>query len=75
MNPIVMMMQMLSSGGNPDAIMRQIVSQNPVLSPALQLCQGKSPAQLESTFYNLCRSKGIDPQSIASQYGISLPQK
>lgn len=75
MNPIMTMMQMLMSGGNPMSVMQQIVSNNPTLSPAMKLCQGKSPEQLEQTFYNLCKSNGIDPQQIASQYGISLPKK
>lgn len=75
MNPIMMMMQMMQSGGNPMGIMQQMVGQNPNLAPAMKLCQGKSPQELEQTFYNLCQSKGIDPAQIASQFGISLPPR
>ena len=74
MNPMQMMMQMLTSGGNPMQIMQQFVGKNPALAPALKLCQGKNPDELKQTFYNLCKSKGIDPNQVASRYGISLPQ-
>lgn len=74
MNPVQMMMQMLTSGGSPMQIMQQLAGSNPALAPALKLCQGKNPDQLKQTFYNLCKSKGIDPNQVASQCGISLPQ-
>lgn len=75
MNPIMMMMQMLMSGGNPTKIINQVVGQNPQLAPAAKLIQGKSPEELEKVFYNLCQSKGIDPAQVAGQYGISLPPR
>ncbi len=74
MNPMQMMMQMLMSGGNPMQIMQQFVSKNPALAPAMQLCQGKNPDELKQVFYNLCKSKGIDPNQVASQCGVTLPQ-
>lgn len=74
MNPVQMMMQMLTSGGSPMQIMQQLAGSNPALAPALKLCQGKNPDQLKQTFYNLCKSKGIDPNQVASQCGVTLPQ-
>lgn len=74
-NPIAMMMQMMQSGGNPTQMMMQMVGQNPQLQPAMQLMQGKSPQQLEQVFYNLCRSRGVDPAQIAQQYGVMLPKR
>lgn len=74
-NPIAMMMQMAQSGQNPMQMMMQMVGQNPQIQPAMQLVQGKSPQQLEQVFYNLCKSRGIDPVQFAQQYGVMLPKR
>ena len=50
------------------------VNQNPQAAPAMQMIQGKSPAQLQETFFNLCKSRGINPQDVARQCGVNLPQ-
>ena len=74
-NPIAMTMQMMQSGGDPMRLMMQMVQQNPQLQPAMQLMRGKNPQQLEQVFYNLCKSRGVDPALIAGQYGVTLPKR
>lgn len=68
------LMQMMQGGGNPMQLARMFASQNPQAAPAMQMIQGKSPAQLQETFYNLCKSRGINPQDVARQCGVNLPQ-
>lgn len=75
MNPLAMMMQMMQGGGNPMAIAQQFAGQDPRLQNAMQMIRGKSPQQLEQTFYNLCQSYGINPQDIARQAGVTLPKR
>lgn len=67
------LMQMMQGGGNPMQLAQMFASQNPQAFPAMQMIQGKSPQQLQETFYNLCRSRGVNPQDIARQCGITLP--
>lgn len=71
---LVSLMQMMQGGGNPMQLARMFASQNPQAAPAMQMIQGKSPTQLQETFYNLCKSRGINPQDVARQCGVNLPQ-
>lgn len=73
-NPM-MIIQMMQSASNPMQAAQQLAAQNPELRPALQIIQGKSPQQLEQTFYNLCQSHGVAPEQVARQCGVSLPQR
>lgn len=68
------LMQMMQGGGNPMQLAQMFANQNPQAAPAMQMIQGKSPDQLKEVFYNLCKSKGINPQDIARQCGVTLPQ-
>jgi hypothetical protein len=68
------LMQMMQGGGNPMQLAQMFASQNPQAAPAMQMIQGKSPDQLKEVFYNLCKSKGLNPQDIARQCGVTLPQ-
>lgn len=70
---LMTLMQMVQGGGNPMQLVNMFVQQNPQAQPAMQLIQGKNPDQLKETFYNLCKSKGINPQDVARQCGVQLP--
>lgn len=70
---LMSLMQMMQGGGNPMQLAGMFAQQNPQAAPAMQLIQGKNPQQLQETFYNLCKSKGIDPQDVARQCGVQLP--
>lgn len=75
------MMQMMSKLGmpnmanaNPQQMMSQIMNNPQVQSQAGALINGKSQQQLNETFTNLCKERGIDPAQFAQQMGVSLPQ-
>lgn len=67
------LMDLMRGGGNPMQLAQMFAGQNPQAAPALKLIQGKTPDQLQDTFYNLCRSRGLDPQDVARQCGVTLP--
>lgn len=67
------LMQMMLGGGNPMQLADMFAQQNPKAAPAMRLIRGKNPQQLQETFYNLCESKGVDPQDVARQCGVQLP--
>lgn len=46
--------------GNPMVFAQQ----NPAMAQVMQMCQGKDPRQM---FYELCRQKGVDPETILNE--------
>ena len=70
---LLALMQTMQGGGNPMKLAQMFASQNPQTFPAMQMIQGKSPQQLQETFFNLCRSQGVNPQDVARKCGITLP--
>lgn len=72
------MMQRFGGGmgmtNNPQQMMGQIMQNQEVQQKAGPLINGKSPEQLNSTFRNLCKERGIDPEEFAQQMGVTLPK-
>ena len=71
-NPMEMM-QMLQSSQNPNMLMEKLMSQNPLLSRAMQMAQGKNPQELAMIARNLAKQQGINDQQFAQllgQFGI-----
>lgn len=56
-NPQQMMRMM---GTNPNQMIQNMMSQNPLFQRAVQMCQGKSEAELMQTAENICKEKGIN---------------
>ena len=57
------MMQMIRSSGNPQAMMQQMMSNNPQYQQAMQLVQqaGGDPKQ---AFYQMANQMGVNPDEI-----------
>lgn len=70
---LMSLLRMMQGGGNPMQLAGVFAQQNPQAQPAMQLIQGKNPQQLRETFFNLCKSKGVNPQDVARQCGVQLP--
>lgn len=49
---------------NPQAILQQVAQKNPQMAQVMQLVQGRNPQEV---FYDMCKQKGVDPESILSQ--------
>lgn len=73
-NPLMNIVKMIQSGGNPQQLINQIVNQNPNLKNIMNNINGKDTNQLKDMFYSMCNEKGINPQDIAKQYNINLPK-
>ena len=60
------MMQMVRSAGNPQAMIGQLMQNNPQMQQAMELIKasGNDPKR---AFYALAEQKGIDPNSILDQ--------
>lgn len=73
-NPLFQLVNMMRSGGNPQQLFKQFIQQNPQMNQALPFVQGKNPQQLQQTFYNMCKERGVDPNQVAQSIGITLPK-
>ena len=67
-NPIVQLINTMKNGGNPDAIVQQIMQQNPQLQ---QIAAGKTPQQLMQTAENMCRERGVNMDDVLRSFGIT----
>lgn len=61
-NQAVQMYKAYQTAQNPALMLQQLTAQNPILS---QIRQMGNPQQ---AFYSLCQQRGVDPQSILSQF-------
>lgn len=58
------MMNMVSSAGDPQAILSQLMARNPQINSVIQMLNGRNP---KDVFYEQCQQHGIDPESVLSQ--------
>ena len=73
MNPM-QIMAMLQNSGNPMQMLTQM-AQNPMMSRAMQMGQGKNEVQLKETVRNLARQRGMSDEQFTqflSQFGLKL---
>ena len=71
-NPM-QMLGMLQNSQNPSMLMESLMAQNPLLSRAMQMAQGKNPQELAMIARNLAKQQGINDQQFAQllgQFGI-----
>lgn len=72
-NPIMAMVNMMRTGGNPMALMQQMAKSNPQVNQVMQMMKGKSPAQLKSMAENIAKERGTTVEDVAQQLGLSVP--
>lgn len=68
-NPMVQLINTMRTGGNPQAMIQQMLGSNPQLQ---QVVAGKTPQQLWQTAENMCRERGTSTGEVLKQYGINL---
>lgn len=73
-SPLLQMLNMVKGGGNPQQLFQQMLQQNPQMNQAMPFIQGKNTQQLQQTFYNMCKERGVDPQQVAQSVGVTLPK-
>lgn len=73
MNPM-QLIQMLQGSGNPMQMLMGMAQNNPALGQALQMVNGKTPAEMERMAYDMAKQRGVDLNQLARQMGIRLPR-
>ena len=67
-NPMMQLISAMRNGGNPNAMMQQMIGSNPQLA---QIASGKTPQQLMKVAENMCRERGTSIDDVLKQFGIS----
>ena len=67
------MVQMVMNGGNPMTMLQQMG--DPRAMQALNMLQGKSPAQLQQMAMNMARERGTTVEDVARSLGIQVPSQ
>lgn len=67
-NPMVQMINAMRNGGNPDALMQQMLQSNPQLQ---QIAAGKTPEQIMSIAQNMCKERGTNVDAVLGKFGIT----
>lgn len=71
-NPLAALVQMLRGGGDPQQMLGRMMQQNPQLSQAMRLLEGKSQQQQMQLLENMARERGVDLGSLKQQLGQML---
>ncbi|MBR4953136.1 MAG: hypothetical protein IKZ30_01330 [Oscillospiraceae bacterium] len=71
-NPIQMLVSALNNGMDPRAMMNQMLGQDPRMGQAMQMLQGKSPAELKQMAENMAKERGTTVEQIAQSLGIKM---
>lgn len=59
-NKLKNMLNMIKSGGNPQAMVESMVANNPQIQQAIQQAGGDP----KKAFYNMAQQMGVDPQEV-----------
>lgn len=70
-NPIVQLINTMRSGGDPNAMVQQIIQNHPQRDQLQQIIGGKTPEQLMQTAQNMCQQRGTSIDAVLQQFGIS----
>ena len=71
-NPMMAMLQMAKSGGNPMQMIQQLAAQDPRVRQFMQMTSGKNQQQLRQMAENMARERGTTVEEIARQLGLPL---
>lgn len=81
-SPIMQLVNVLKGGNNPQALLQQMMGQNPQVKQVMDSVQGKSPQDMSNYLKTAAQQKGIDlgqlasqigmPPEVAAQYGIKI---
>ncbi len=72
-NPMMQLRQQLYNAVNPMPVVEKFAQQNPILQRYLPLVTGKNQQQVTTTFCNMCRQRGVDPQAFLNQIRQRFP--
>ena len=72
-NPVAQLMNVIRTGGDPQALLNSMASRDPQIKQAVQMMSGKTSAQLQQMAQNMARERGISLNDVMRQFGINFP--
>lgn len=69
-HPVMRLVGALKNGGNPQAMLQQMIGQNPQFKQIADSVQGKSPQQMSEYMKAAAVQKGVDLNQLAAQLGM-----
>ena len=69
---LMQIVQALRASQNPEAVLRQMANQNPMVSQALKIIEGKNPQQINQIAANMARERGMDYNQFSQQIKQTL---
>lgn len=73
-NPLMAMISMARSGGNPMAFLQQMAGNNPQVAQMMNMVKGKNPQQLKNMAANMAKERGTSLEDVTRQLGINMPK-
>lgn len=70
-DPMQMLRSAIRNNINPMSVMQQYTN-DPRIAQAVQMVQGKSPAQLEQMAVNMAKEQGTTVEQVVQSLGINL---
>ena len=70
-NPMIQLINTMRGGGDPTALVNQLIQNHPQRDQLRQIIGGKTPEQLMQTAENMCRERGVSVDDILRRYGIT----
>ena len=55
---------MINGAQNPELVLQQLASQNPLMHRAMMMAKGKSPEEIRAIAINLAQQQGMTPQDV-----------
>lgn len=80
MNPLMAIMQMMRGGGNPQAMLNQMMNnsaimQNPMAKNILNMAQQGDISGIEEMGRNIAKERGVDFDKAFSDFKAQFPMK
>lgn len=64
---LMQLLQAMQGSNNPMLVLQQAFGNSPMFGNAMNMVQGKNPAQLEQTARNLAKERGVNIDDILRQ--------
>ena len=72
-NPMMLAVEQMKRGMNPNAVLSQIARSNPQATNMMKILNGKSEAELRQFAQNLAKERGVDLDNLMRSMGITIP--
>ena len=72
-NPMMLAVEQMKRGMNPNAVLSQIARSNPQVNQMMKILNGKSEAELRQFAQNLAKERGVDLDNLMRSMGITIP--